>query len=256
MLTQSPLPTVAAAIIFAAGCLGISPPLAATPILDQEQATAHYSYSFGTGEFWQQLGQTFTAGVDGMLVGLELRLGRTPDSVTTGSLSIEIRNTQIGPASTGHSYLQTQTVGSQLLAAATIKTVDVPVVDPTLSQVAPFSSLITFATPVHFDSGVTYSILLYGNGADRFVWSLDLPASAYNDGNAFARMGNGYAWSFVGYATNPPTLGDFGFRTYVEGTAAPVSEPITLSLFGLGLGVLALRRRRCFSRQDHDSQPS
>ena len=76
------------------------------------------------------------------------------------------------------------------------------------------------------------------------MWSLDLPASAYGGGNAFARMGNGYAWSFVGFAGNPPTLGDFGFRTYVEGTAAPGSEPMTLSLWGLGLAGLALRRRR------------
>ena len=228
-------------VILATGLLGMSPPLAATPILDQEQATAHYSYSFGTGEFWKQLGQTFTAGVDGLLTGLELRLGRTPDSLTTGSLSIEIRNTETGPASTGHNYLQTPIVGSHLLAAATISTADLPVVDVTLGQVAPFSPLITFATPVSVHAGVAYSILLYGSGADRFVWSLDLPASAYGGGNAFARIGNGYAWSFVGYAGNPPTLGDFGFRTYVEGTATPVSEPMTLSLFGLA--GLALRRR-------------
>ncbi|MCC9000239.1 MAG: hypothetical protein LM522_12230 [Candidatus Contendobacter sp.] len=236
--------TVAVTLAFAAGLLGMSPPLTATPILDQQQPTAHHSYIFGAGEFWQQLGQTFTAGVDGMLTGLELRLGRMPDSVTTGSLSIEIRNTEIGPASTGHSYLWPQIVGGQLLASATINTADLPVIDPTLGQVAPFSPLITFTTPVHFDSGVAYSILLYGSGADRFVWSLDLPASAYGGGNAFARVGNGYAWSFVGYAGNPPTLGDFGFRTYVEGAAAPVSEPMTLSLWGLGLAGLALRRRR------------
>lgn len=242
MSTRSTLPAVTLAL--AAGLLGMSPPLAATPILDQQQPTAHHSYIFGAGEFWKQLGQTFTAGVDGMLTGLELRLGRMPDSVTTGSLSIEIRNTEIGPASTGQNYLQTPIVGGQLLASATINTADLPVIDPTLGQVAPFSPLITFATPVSVHAGVAYSILLYGNGADRFVWSLDLPASTYGGGNAFARVGNGYAWSFVGYATNPPTLGDFGFRTYVEGTAAPVSEPMTLSLWGLGLAGLTLRRRR------------
>lgn len=235
--------TFAVTFALAAGLSAISSPLAATPILDQEQATAHQSYTFGANEFWKQLGQTFTAGIDGMLAGLELRLGRMPDSVTTGSLSIEIRNAEIGPASTGQSYLWPQIVGSQLLASATINTAELPVIDPTLGQVAPFSPLITFATPVAVTAGVAYSILLYGNGADRLVWSFDLPASAYDDGNAFARVGNGYAWSFVGYATNPPTLGDFGFRTYVEGSAAPVSEPVTLSLWGLGLAGLALRRR-------------
>ncbi|CDH45513.1 PEP-CTERM sorting domain-containing protein [Candidatus Contendibacter odensensis] len=244
MSTLSPQSTAAIALALVAGLGGMSLPLAATPIRDQEQATAHFSYSFGTGEFWQQLGQTFTAGVDGMLTGLELRLGRMPGSVTTGSLSIEIRTTETGPASTGQSYLQTPIVGGQRLASATLNTVDVPVVDPTLGQVAPFSPLITFATPVSVRAGVAYSILLYGNGADQWVWSLDLPASTYGGGNAFARVGNGYAWSFVGYAGNPPTLGDFGFRTYVERTAAPVSEPMTLSLWGLGLAGLAWRRRR------------
>ncbi|MBK8751426.1 MAG: hypothetical protein IPL99_07150 [Candidatus Competibacteraceae bacterium] len=62
-----------------------------------------------------------------------------PDSVTTGSLSIEIRNTENGTSQHRPELTSDPDRWRSTPGACDPNTVDVPVVDPTLSQVAPFS---------------------------------------------------------------------------------------------------------------------
>ncbi|WP_207481922.1 PEP-CTERM sorting domain-containing protein [Arenibaculum pallidiluteum] len=219
-------------------------------IIDQQQLEADSSYRFGETVQWHQLAQSFTSGVDGTLTGLSLRLGRQAGTGTDGTVRIEIRDTEYGPASYGTGYSYTQTPGSpdippaggQILASLTLSAADLADIDPTQGQIASFTTLLMLPNPVEILSGVTYSILVEGFGTTTFLWSQQR-SGTYAGGEGFARVDDGYGWSFTGTS---PGRGDFAFSTQAVPSEPPgqVPEPATAGLLGVALaGIAGLRRR-------------
>ena len=139
-------------------------------------------------------GQTFTAGLSGVLDQVDLPLHR--QSSTTEDLSVEIRNVVSGLP------------GPTVLASATVPAANVP----------PGSAFdwgwvsVTFTSPPQIDAGSQYAIVAHTNGSGRFddPYNWIVSTASYPGG----------VWVYSN--SSPPATWDrlthdrdFGFRTYV-----------------------------------------
>jgi hypothetical protein len=237
---------VALAGVLAAGAA------AAAPIIDQENTAAFYfNYPFGSSAYAKQAAQSFTAGVDGSLVGIALQIGRAGYDPAKGSLSVRIVNTIDGQASYGSGWFATKIPGApgeswagqtgQLLASFTVDADDLPLVQSQYGEVAPMSAMLALPTPIEIDAGTQYAILLETIGTGNFMWNFAY-GDPYDDGRAFYRVGAGFGWTAPTLTTGLGT-DDMAFRTFVEGVAA-IPEPGALTLLVGGMLGLGLARRR------------
>jgi len=234
----------AAAVATAALGLAASAATAA-PMLDQQNtAPFYFNHPFGTSAYAKQVAQTFTAGVDGSLVGLALQIGRAGYDPAAGALSVRIVNTMNGQASHGTGWFPTRIPGApgefwgsehgELLASFTVNAADLPVIDVSHGHVASMTPMLPLPIPIEIDAGTQYAILLETIGTGTFAWHFQFN-NPYSGGRAFYRIGAGYGW------TSPTD--DLAFQTFVAGPD-PVPEPGTLTLLAGSLAVLGWATRR------------
>jgi hypothetical protein len=161
------------------------------------------------------LAQTFTVGISGQLVGIDIA------TFTSNPGTLYITGTSSGVPDL-----------TQTLTSVSV---------PTLSPVSGFQPTIFFS-PVTVNAGALLAIVMYvpGAGGGTNNWVL---GGAYSGGIAFQGFdGPPILNAFAALATSGS---DFAFRTYVDTGASPVPEPATIGLLASGLiGAGILRRRR------------
>lgn len=208
------LKTVSLAV--AAAFITLAQPAGAAPVVDQSQtAIEGYGYGIFPNLYnWDRnvsMWQSFTAGMDGSLVGIAMQYYGSLVSIDLKIYSGEgVEGTLL---STTHLSNVSGTSGFQTFDLA--------------SQVAQLAgSVYTFSLENAVCSNGDYSC-----GGYRFA-----NHDAYADGNF---MGQGYAMPNAYH--QGVTTADAAFQTLVEAT---VPEPTSLALAGLALAGLGLARRR------------
>jgi hypothetical protein len=209
----------------------------AAPILDQEfvppgTASVDGVISNQFASFVDQA-QTFTVGITGNLVGLQLYLYT---NTTTRGAIVDLRPTLAGiPVNDDNSAL----IGA-LVASSSIPSLSFPT----------FVTIDLSASPLAVVAGQELAISIRGalRGFDDGSFNIrgDL-GNPYGSGAAFSRTNATVDWfqscafGDCGPASNQI---DFGFRTFVEPAVAAIPEPSTMLLVGVGTA-WGLRRRRC-----------
>lgn len=227
------------AVLSAFATVAAWPALAHATMLDAKHEIANYAYPFHRNFIMKETAQTFTPTQTGQLTHIALRLGVTSPG-STGTVTIDIRDTRASVASTGLNFIPALIPGSpelnppggEILATTKLDISTLDVVQPSLGGLPGFSPLIPLATPVEVTAGTRYAIFVRfdeNDTAAELAWAYakSEQEDAYSGGDGFYRMAPYYAWTLPGW--------DFGFRTYVT------PEPATVLL--LVLGGLCLRPR-------------
>jgi hypothetical protein len=160
--------------------------------LDQSQTALpdHYDH-FGEG---QQLAQTFTAGLHGMLDQVSLELVNDSDTPTNGPVTVEIYRVSGG-------YPFGSPIGAGLIPSSAVPPFPTPAwVDVSVSD--------TYVTP-----GSQYAVVLSTSDLGRVHWGGSQDAAGYPDGNELIRFFQ-FPWSI---APTPWSIKpyDMSFETYV-----------------------------------------
>ena len=194
------------------GVIAASPAEGSTILLDQQNLVAGGAFNAPV------LAQTFTVGISGQLVGVDIS-----SSFTTNTGTLYITGTVAGVPDL-----------NQVLASTAIP----PLSSGTL--VNGFQPTFLFS-PVTVNTGNVLAIVMYIPGAGGGVNNLVL-GGAYSGGTAFQGFdGPPILNSFAALNTSL----DFAFRTYVD-TGSPIAtpEPGTMVLFASGLIGSAILHRR------------
>jgi hypothetical protein len=169
--------------------------------------------------------QTFTVGLTGSLVGVDLWVTRY--EVVTLPLLFDIRRAQGGKPTEADS-------GANILASAALPANMIPIFPVLVSPSTSFSHIDLTRSPVPVKAGDILAIVLRSDdpgidGGSAYSWH-NSGADAYPGGGSFLRL-------FTVFA-GPGTF-DQNFRTYVD----PVPEPSTWLLVLGAVSLLLLRRR-------------
>jgi hypothetical protein len=173
----------------------------------------------------QDLAQTFTVGITGLLDRIDVQVGRDADP--TGPLVVQLRKTLPSgfPGDTP----------ADLLAEVTLDESSIP----TVTFATTFTQVDLGGQSFPVIAGEVYAIALRstttGNSGRRYLWASDSP-DQYAGGRAYVR---GILTGGV-YQTGNPV--ERGFRTYV----VPIPEPSALTLALGAVAAVACRlRQRC-----------
>ena len=186
----------------------------ATPLFDQQHGPLGDFAGLAVASDRLQI-QTFTVGIDGILMRIELKLSRLANTTETVDCALWSTDGAGLPAS--------------LLTA---RSVQPSVVN--LSVPRTFISFDLESSAIGVFVGQVFALVLTSNApnnppsfAERYEWEV---GQQYDRGTAYTKIGNTYT----------PRSSDFHFKTVVD----PVPEANTALLTVLGLGELVARRRR------------
>lgn len=194
--------------------------VAAAPILDQSYTEEDGFFGLGT-----ITAQTFTAGVSGQLVDVDLRIGR--EGGASGGLD---------PIVSIFAGLDLGNRGSFGLGAISLPRLSVP--DPISSGV--YTSLDFTSQNIFVTSGDKYSIVVDMRDT-QLNWGLGPPSQTsfpYPGGVILVANNNNLSgWTVL---TSLNGVNDLNFKTFVS-----VPEPSALALAGISLGLFGFGYRRC-----------
>ena len=193
----------------------------AAPILDQNHETATVSASGSISQTVTR-GQTFTAGLTGILDSVEIALFRSSSATdTTKTMTVQVRDTS------------GTLPGAMTLGSLTVDLGDIPFFSS--STLLSSFSLFDFSSfGIGLTTGTQYSLVLTSNHPHLYSpsWTGSFNSTDYAGGEMHVlKSGNWVPQSDAG-AGNGPGLDGF-FRTYVE--VGRVPEPGSLILFAIGL---------------------
>lgn len=217
--------TPLACIGILATVLSCGPQARAALILDQSNVptTSLLGTFDGAIVSGNDLAQSFTAGLAGLLAQVDVLIAQNPDT-PAGDVTLTIRSVVGG-------------VPAAALFTGTIPLASIPVQDSFTIANAPLTSIDVSSAGILLNPGDVLAITLSRTGPGIMPWvTWRSRGDTYAVGNAF--FGNASAGSWTSLAAD-----DFGFQTFVAAAAVP--EPSSLAMAGLGtLGFLAYGWRR------------
>jgi hypothetical protein len=181
-------------------CLAVALGLShAAPIpaaqIDQQQVNSSGGGSLFNGVTW--VGQSFVAGVSGVLSRLDVSLFCFQCAGTNPNLIVEVRTTSGG--------LPTSTV----LATTTL---------PGFSSASSTLYPAVFTRPAVLTAGTTYAFTIHGATAratGTYAASFSTTAAAYPNGTRVGSANGGLTWTIIGSGV-PSTPRDLTFRTFMK----------------------------------------
>ena len=202
-------------------CLFASTIANAAMVVDQSNLTAEYT---GGPAIGAGAAQTFTVGVTGILSGVDLQLDRFNPTGSETSIEVSVMSTT--PTGVPLADLYTTTIDYAEIPDVPFSSTSIPLVNVDLSTAG-----------LNVNSGDVLAIALSGPST---VWMQnDFFTTEYTAGKPYRFVGS--------WQTYSDTV-DFGFRTIVTTPSATIPEPMSASLFGLGvLGASTVARRRQLS---------
>ena len=216
------LSKVKSAISVAALAIGLASPVAAAPIIDQDNlqnVNVIANLGFHSNGFFIERSQTFTVGVTGILSRIELRVYNDRGNAVD-PLIVDIRKMDGGVPSTpntGPNILE-----SFSFDAASVSTSQTNVIGIDLAGIS-------------VTAGDMLAIGVRTTGPTEFQynwWASNF--DGYADGSGYNRVLEAYHWAFN------PAAQDYSFRTFVT-----VSEPAAAIFLLLGtIGVVGFSRSR------------
>ena len=185
-------------------------PIAAEPI-DQQQLNSSGGGSLFNSATW--VGQTFVAGVSGVLTRLDVSLFCFLCGGTNPDIIVEVRTASGG--------LPTPTV----LATATLKGF--------ASASSTFYSAV-FTQPAILTAGTTYAFTIHSATAratGTYAASFSTTAAAYPNGTRVGSSNSGLTWTIIGSGL-PSTPRDLTFRTFMKLAQQIDVAPLADRLYG------------------------
>ena len=208
--------------------LALAPLAHAAPILDQHDEAFEGAVNF------YALAQTFTVGIDGNLVGIDVA------TFTDGPTTIAILGTIAGVPDYNNQ------LASVLLGAL-----------PHQGGLG-FQPTVFFA-PIPVSVGDVLALAVFSNlegGGGTSNWNTDFGGGSYAGGMAYRSIGSTPLNGFTPLVAFDQTA-DLLFRTYVDSDVVtkPVPEPGTMTLLLGGLAFGARRRVRSMRQGSHQREP-